>query len=395
MTAKLVEVSSSTAATPRPRPFTVVPPPASVQRFDPQPGEGPASWALYSDHAAYASLVANTTFASRLRSLLSFARYFTLILTKRLISYELIPAHIRAAGGFPFFARSTRHVWEKLVGGPAPAADSAGEPVAKALAHDGFCLAPIDNAHFQAISLAVQPLLDDLRYSRGTRIGGGREFEESRTVALRTANADLYSAVEKMFRESGILAGISKYIGCEARLADVNPQINDASDDFWQHVFPDLPVESRPTPYFHRDASGGDVKAIVYLSDVGPDFGPFSYAIGSHRARGSTLSDWVEETNDQSGFSGTDKEARRRFSALPAILRRKCAFGNDLVRGQPIAQRILDAEWVICADRSHVAVFDTKGFHRGGMVKAGERIVLTCIIGSPQRRRSRTTNRGR
>jgi hypothetical protein len=320
------------------------------------------------------------------RSLLIFARYFALILTKRVISYELIPAHVRTAGGLPFFARSLRHVWEKLVGGPAPADDAAGEPAARALGLDGFCVARIDNAHFQAISLAVQPLIDDLRQIRGARAGGGREFEESRSVALRTANADLYNAVEKMFTESGILAGISKYLGCEARLADVNPQINDASDDFWRRVFPDLPDESRPTPYFHRDASGGDIKAIIYLSDVGPDSGPFSYAIGSHRARGSTLVDWIEETNDQSGFSGTDAEARRRFSALPATLRRKCAFGNDLTHGQPVAQRILGAEWVVCADRGHVAVFDTKGFHRGGMVKSGERIVLTCIIGSPQRR---------
>ena len=386
MTANSVECSHHAVVGTQARPCTVVPPLASVRRFAAQPGEGPASWARYTEHPAYASFVRAASFASCLRSLLTFARYFTLILTKRLISYELIPAHVRAAGGLRFIAMGLRHVWQKLVGGPALVAVAEGAPTAQALGLDGICVAAIDSAHFQAIALAVQPLIDDLHQARGARIGGGRGFEESRGVALRTANAELYNAVEKMFRDSGMLAGISKYLGCEARLADVNPQVNDASDDFWRRIFPDLPDESRPTPYFHRDASGGDIKAIVYLSDVGPDSGPFSYAIGSHRARGSTLVDWIEETNDQSGFSGTDAVARRRFSALPAVLRRKCAFGNDLTHGQPITQRILGAEWVVCADRGHVAVFDTKGFHRGGMVKSGARVVLTCIIGSPQRR---------
>lgn len=363
----------------------VVQPPMSLRRFVPEPGEGPGIWARYAEHPAYANYVRTTTFTSRLRSLVTFARYFALILTKRVISYELIPAHVRTAGRLRVASVGLRHIWQKLSNGPAFVPSAEGEATEQALVRDGICVAHVDAAQFQAIAAAVQPLIDELRQARGARLGGGREFEESRAVALRTANADLYTAVDKMFTSSGILAGISRYLGHEARLADVNPQVNDASDDFWRRTFPDRPVEPRPTSYFHRDASGGDIKAIIYLSDVHLDSGPFSYAIGSHRVRESTLVDWTEETNDQSGFSGTDEGARRRFAALPAALRRKCAFGNDLMRDQQIADRILGAEWVIQADRGHVAIFDTKGFHRGGMVKQGERVVLTCIIGSPKR----------
>lgn len=369
-----------------PRPCNTLPPPAALRRFTPEAGEGPASWVSYTEHPAYAHSVQAATLSIRLRSVLTFSRYFTLILTKRLISYELIPAHVRAAGGLRFVAAGLRHVWQKIGRGASRPPVSHGAPVQQALTRDGICVAAIDSAHFEPIAHAVRPLIDGLRRARGNRTGGGREFAESRAAALRTANADLFIAVDAMLAASGILAGISNYLGRDARLVDVNPQINDASDDFWQRTFPDLPAEPRPASYFHRDASGGDIKAIVYLSDVGAESGPFSYSIGSHRVHQSTLADWIEETNDQAGFSSTDRNARRQFAALPMVLRRKCAFGNDLTVEQPITQRILGSEWVVTAPRGHVAIFDTKGFHRGGMVAQGERVVLTCVIGSARRR---------
>ena len=187
--------------------------------------------------------------------------------------------------------------------------------------------------------------------------------------------------MEATLTRSGILDGVSAYIGRPASLIDVNPQINDQSDDFWRRIFPDQPVAERPVAYMHRDATGGDIKAILYMSDVKPENGPFSYAIGSQKVYSGRLGDWIEQTNDQSSFSGTGPLNRRRFAALPAILRRKCAFGNDVLPGSEIAQRLLGAEWTITAPRGSVVLFDTKGIHRGGMVKQGERLVLTCVLG--------------
>ena len=67
--------------------------------------------------------------------------------------------------------------------------------------------------------------------------------------------------------------------------------------------------------------------------------------------------------------------------SLPRLMRRKCAFGNDVRPGSEFAARILRSEWVILASRGHLVMFDTKGFHRGGMVTEGERAVITCVIG--------------
>jgi hypothetical protein len=367
----------------------LVAPPASVTPLEPRAGEGPHTWIEYSQHPAYAAFVHQGSLAERIRSLSLFAYYFAIIVCKRVCSYELIPAHLRRPrtlrGAIAFAAAALGNASAKLVPGLRRNRVGHGQPIFGALNADGVCVARMDPTTYARVKAAVGPLIAQLRRARGARSGGGREFEESRGAALRTAHSELFAAVEDMLARSGTLDACSGYIGHPVTLVDVNPQVNDCSDDFWQRIFPDVAAHDCPTAYFHRDASGGDIKAILYLSDVGSENGPFCYAVGSHRVRGSTIGDWIEETNDQSGFSGTAPECRRRFSALPKALRRKCAFGNDIQAGSDIARRLLGSQWTIEAAQGHLVLFDTKGIHRGGMVQRGERIVLTCVIGSARR----------
>ncbi len=368
---------------PAPDAVHVVPSPATLQRFFPRPGEGPGSWVDYRQHPAYSGLRESATLKARAASLLTFVKYFGVILCKRLISYELIPGDLRKprslGGMFRLLAAAAGNLLRKGV--PRSAGRGSPGAVAATLEAEGVCVVQVAPQHLSAVSAAAQPLFDQLRRARGSKADGGREFDESRSSARRTANADLFAAVENMLQTSGILAGVSGYIGRPASLVDVNPQINDPSDDFWRRIFPDLPAAERPASYFHRDASGGDIKAILYLSDVGPENGAFAYAAGSHRVRQGMLVDWVEETNDQSACSGTGPANRARFAALPRALQRKCSMGNDLLPGTEITQRLLGAEWSITATSGHIVLFDTKGFHRGGMVRQGERLVLTCVMG--------------
>jgi len=316
-----------------------------------------------------------------LRSTLVFLRYFSVILSKRTISYELIPADVRKRGGVPFVMAALANMRRKFLGGRRVQLTAESRPVRDALSREGICVLRLEPSQFDAIVAESAPILNELRRVRGERRAGGRDFAESRATALRATSEGLFRAVDSMLRRSGALEAISAYIGREARLVDVNPQINDSSDDFWARTFPDMPAEDRPCSYVHKDASGGDIKAMIYLSDVGARSGPFTFAVGSHPPRRTRLADWVEETNDQSGFSGTGPEARTHFMSLPRAMRRKCAFGNDVRHGSELSGRILRSEWPIVASRGHLVMFDTKGFHRGGMVTDGERVVITCVIG--------------
>ena len=356
-----------------------VPPPPSVTPFVAPVGAGPHEWIRYDAHPGYAGRTAGI--AGRIRSTATFLRYFSVILGKRAISYELIPADVRKRGGLPFAVAALGNVRRKVFGGRPASPTLESRPVVDALSRDGICVLRLEPDAFAAIAAEASPILEGLRRARGERKAGGRDFAESRASALRSTNQGLFRAVDSMLRESGALAGISAYIGREARLVDVNPQINDTSDDFWARTFPDLPAQEWPCSYVHKDASGGDIKAMIYLSDVGEKSGPFTFAVGSHPPRRTRLADWVEETNDQSGFSGTDPDARSAFMSLPRPMRRKCAFGNDVPAGSELSTCIVRSEWRIVAPRGHLVMFDTKGYHRGGMVTEGERVVITCVIG--------------
>ena len=335
-------------------------------------------------HPAYRDFMVGVRIGARLKALRVFTCNFTLILIKRLISYELIPAHLRRprtiAAWLRLLRRATQHVVKKF-SPPKAHFNATGFTVQGRLSIDGICVLQIDPTQYAELQALSLPQYETLRQRRDARTTSLRAFEESRAYAMRTSDAALFAQVESILLSSGAMDGVSAYLRREASLIDVNPQINDVTDDFWQHIFSDLPAEDRPARYLHRDASGGDVKAIIYMSDVNTDNGPFSYVLGSHNTRSPTFGNWIEEANDQGPLSGTGRESRRIFAALPRVLQRKCSCGNDLVANNPLIKKLLRSEWTITSPGGYLVLFDTKGFHRGGLVSKGERIVLTCVMG--------------
>lgn len=299
----------------------------------------------YETHLAYADFIKTADFRSKLHSLLIFGKYFLIVAIKRVISYELIPADLRNPKTLSDFIVTLKkialNIGYKFLPRQTKPVSKAGEQIAASLDKQGICVVDINSYQFDKIDVLALPLLEKLRQIRGQRKEGSREFIESRSTALRSVNKDLFHAVDAALTASGILPGIEKYLGRPVSVVDINPQINDSSDDFWQRFFPDLVIDKPSTAYCHRDASGGDVKVILYLSDVDSENGPFSFTLGSHRNRPGRFANMIQEINDTSGFSSTDPKARQLFSALPASLRKKCAFGNDLQTESEAAQQIL------------------------------------------------------
>ena len=224
------------------------------------------------------------------------------------------------------------------------------------------------------------PYFDRLASDRKRSSDIGRAFERSRSYARRDESSALFECIERVFEEAGVLDTASGYLGRQAKLVDVNPQINDSSDDFWRREFPDIEGGLPPCAYFHRDASGGDIKVIMYMTDVGIDNGPFSYVLGSHTMPLNKFYDHVSEANDSNGLSSTDPKSRKAFSSLPSPLRHKGSFGNDILDDSELSKLIKDSTWQITAQKGAILMFDTKGIHRGGMVITGERRVITCVI---------------
>lgn len=337
----------------------------------------------YDRHAAYQDLVQAPSLGTRLQALTIFGVSMTKLLFKRLIRYEFIPHDIRTdtslSGRLRFAGAALRNAVRGDDRAHKLAAVASG--AAGPMADHGIHVVTMPADRFAALEAVARPEFDRLAARRG-KSNGQRQFEESRGQASRVAQRDLFDAIETTLREAGVFEVASAYLGRKARLVDVNPQINDTTDTFWRDIFPDAELATLPpTAYCHRDASGGDLKAIFYMTDVGERTGPFSYVVGSNRMKISRLDDLICEANDSNGMAGTDAASRARFSALPKKLRQKGSFGNDLTPDTPLGREIGQGLWKVTAGKGSIVLFDTKGIHRGGMVEDGERRVITCVIG--------------
>jgi len=339
----------------------------------------------YVAHPAYASFFQKAAMRDRVRAVVRFARSWFVIKLKRLIRYEMIPLDVRKpndAGGWLRLAiTSATHALQRARRPGVPEPDAQRSLQECQFRANGCVVVSMPLHLLEKVQSLSKPAFSALASRRRNTKGTARDFEESRYYASRTEALALFELIDHILQESGLLETASAYLGRKAKLVDVNPQINDASDDFWRRVFPDLPATLPNSAYFHRDASGGDLKVIVYLSDVTPQAGPFQFVVGSHLLQTSTFETHTCETNDSNGLSGTAPLERELFAMLPARLRMKGAFGNDVVDGGPLDQALSASNWSITGLAGSVVMFDTKGVHRGGMVLDGVRRAITCVIG--------------
>lgn len=336
----------------------------------------------YDTHPAYQNQRA-ASFSLKVKALFRFFKSFLVVLVKRTIDYELIPLHYRKSDTFKekmaFLCFSLRNVF-KSSSLTVKNSTYLAKEVYKKLDLQGVCTIKMANVSYQQLFDVSKLHFDSLRNRRGDS-KSARKFTDSRSSVSQLEDPVLFNTINELLKQSGTLDAISSYLGRKAKLVDVNPQINDSSDDFWKKTFSDLDLPHPDTAYFHRDASGGDIKVIFYMSDVSAENGPFNYSIGSHKLVLSRIDDYICEANDSNGFASTHRDARNYFMALPRRLRQKGAFGNDLLNSSQISQEILESNFEVTASAGTFVVFDTKGIHRGGCVTNGERRVITCVVG--------------
>lgn len=98
------------------------------------------------------------------------------------------------------------------------------------------------------------------------------------------------------------------------------------------------------------------VKAFVYLDDVEPGTGPFTYAPGTHPKgiHASLEPEFLMEGN-----------VRRTSDA-----QMEAAYPR--------------ADWRVCTGKKGTVIFaDTRGYHKGGEARTGDRLMFTCMYTSP------------
>jgi FkbM family methyltransferase len=241
------------------------------------------------------------------------------------------------------------------------------------------------------LAALAEPLVQQIRRQRAERSPERRgHIASSAKLAEIGAPDEAYFLLMDIAERSGMLQQMRDSLGGPVRLREAVILLKDASDRNLYNVF-DGAAPDPKTLYMHIDTGVGVLKAGLYLSEVGPANGPFSYVIDSHKRRASVFDRALRRASDIAGLDSPRPGARAMFMGLPPHLRRKANFGNDVTDGTALSDLLLTNERRFTSDMGDLILFDNDGFHRGGIVDEGERIAVFVIFerGEPPKRPSK------
>ena len=229
----------------------------------------------------------------------------------------------------------------------------------------------------------MQPHIEALRRVTTNFIANNKpiKFRDSSREISPAGMAEEFAAVVACLEDAGVLQRVARYFRAPQAVVHHVALRDNLKDEAWTRVFKDLKWPAPPLTGMHIDSGTAPyVKILIYLNEVGPKQGPFSYVPGSHRWRQSTFDVCVRKAIDRTKLSSRKPHYRALFSALPPVLQRKADFGADLMPDDPQVAPILAEEKTFTSDKGNAVLFDPQGMHRGGYVKRGYRSVLQITM---------------
>ena len=249
---------------------------------------------------------------------------------------------------------------------------------------DGYAAVQLQAATLDPIEQQAAPLFAAIA-SQIEEVRAAGERIQYKTVHAGIgpqANAELWAAIERAMRDCGAFDVTAAYFGApKVTVRSAGLLWNQPNQDWATRLYRDLEVEAPPTAGFHIDSNGKCfVKVVLYLTDVGPEQGPFGMVPGSHRwAEGSEERIW-RRAFDKSELVVRSAKKRRMFLSLPEEMQVKAEFGGDMLPGAPETRALVDQEHVAVGPRGQVNLFDPEAIHRGGNVRSGERRVVLITM---------------
>ena len=237
---------------------------------------------------------------------------------------------------------------------------------------------------FEAIHAAAQPVIQPMRARIGELRAAGKpiRFKTVEQGLGKEDNGELWRAVDAMLRETEIYDLVAAFFSAgSARINSLAMFVNPANQDWASRPFRDIELETPPTAGFHIDSNGKCyLKGIPYLSDVGPEQGPFGIVPESHLWGQGGLDRIRRRAFDRSRLISRSAEERRMFISLPSEMQVKAEFGGDMTPGSAEAERLLRQELVSLGPAGLLSLFYPEAIHRGGNVSSGERHALQITL---------------
>ena len=258
------------------------------------------------------------------------------------------------------------------------------EPVGEALVRDGATTIQLTGAVLAPIEQAAAPVIGVVsRRLQETRASGERiKYKTAHEGISAESHPEFWAAIWRAMQDAGALAITAAYFGAPAaKVLSAGVLVNQPDQDWAVRLYRDVEIEAPPTAGFHIDSNGKCfVKAVLYLSDVGPDHGPFGMVLGSHRWDEGSQERVFRRAFDKSDLVIRSAKKRRMFLSLPPEMQVKAEFGGDMLAGSPEAEALLGGELAALGPKGQLNLFDPEGVHRGGNVRQGERRVVLITM---------------
>ena len=345
----------------------------------------------YDAHPAYGGMFPKATLRERIYALKVFLRTFAFVGIRRIVDYDNMPLLTKEAGfgglniatALRYISMFTRIRAARMLGtltGARRPATPANPALMNQIKSDGIVCLTLTPEEIGQVRTATDPGFAKLDERRAGIPPQKRKFDDNVYWCTRSADPQAFATVENIFGRYGIIEAASAYLGRPVGVKHVNAQINDQDLAFWKRVFADTEIADPWSSYLHIDATYGMLKCAIYVHEIGPDGGPFCYIRGSQNAKIGWFEGMTRRTNDFSGFSGRKPESRKKFMALPALLRKKADFGGDVPDDSADVQRLREGHFSATSNYGNCVLFDGNGMHRGGMVDKGERRCIFIVL---------------
>jgi hypothetical protein len=254
---------------------------------------------------------------------------------------------------------------------------SAKDRVGNPITEDGIYISKLESEIISRLEAGILQTKTDLLSCRASI--AKRSFSDNQT-AIRgdTLNA-LIDILNSSHEVKKMLEMARDWFSSDSALISrITLQINDVCDNaIMSESISDHDVN---TDYMHVDAAIGQLKFIIYMSDVTDANGPTGYVPATNMPSGLTFRRLVGATVDNLGLSLNTAEARRGFMALPQFLRYKANFGNDLTPNCELTNFLLNNERKVIGPTGTIFLFDPSGVHRGALLKESTRTILQVQI---------------
>jgi hypothetical protein len=299
-------------------------------------------------------------------------------LAKRLMAVTEAALRERAA----YQAKKARYV-------PRAPADPENRRALERMQARGYCTWLLPADFITELKGMLQKDIDEVRAMADANPGG----RSAKALALYQRPA---LQVKARLRKLGAFDVLEGYLRSRMDLYYVALELSRPQQTWYRDCYQDVGLAMARTVYVHSDADIGMLKGMLYLGEVGPQNGPFSYVEGSNTWRRSAFRYAAHRAIDT--LSAEDfplrpgnldyemgyyrprfklPEQRRLLASLPRDFIGTSHFGDDLLDGTPESEQVLRHERRFLSQDANLVFFDgSLGLHRGGLVAQGERLAL-------------------